>query len=262
MVPPSLFEEAEIQTLIRATRKKWSLASVPPEYIPSRNLVWMPYHKIEYEYARSEDDLIRKFGETGKSETAINAMFCRCAQIESEFFRLFRPNYLKYNMIKRTPPLSGINGPTFSIDFDAVLFGLLTKLNEAMDELCELRSTLSKRYASIRRRSIVLPIRRDLKEANALSEKTAKLSSLTNVLNMSLNLDEGAHSIKTSSISTFYYPTVVVALENSEHEASQFLIIDLVRKGSIRQRLNCDDGLTQLCNKNDACKEVLKRCVA
>jgi len=264
VVPPSDFKGTEIQKLIHEMMKKkrTHAISMPSELIASKSLVWMPYHSIQFEYKRSEKDLIQKFGETAQSETTINAMFCGCAQSESELFMLFRPNYLKYKIITYSPRLDEIIGPTFHMDFDAVLSGFLKRLNEAKDELKELRSTLSKRYARISRYSKMLPMKGDLKEAKKLSEQIAKLSTLTNILNMGLNLSEDAGSIKAMHNSTFYYPTLVVALKQGEHETERLLIINLIKSGSIHKSLNCDDGLTQLCNKNDACKEVLIRTVA
>jgi len=242
-------------------KKKGRAVSIPSERIASKSLVWMPYYKIQFEYRRSEKDLIQKFGETAQSETAINAMFCGCAQSEGELFMLFRPNYLKYKMITHFPQLDEIIGPTFNMNLEAVLTDFLRKLNEAKNELYDLRSTLNKRYTHIRRYSMILPMKGSLKEEEKLSEKIAKLSALTNILSTSLNLGESAGSIKALYNSTFYYPTLVVALKHRECEAERFLIINLVKKGSIRKCLNIDDGLTQLCNKNDACKEVLVRFV-
>jgi len=261
VVPPSGFEEIEIQKLIHAMMKKKGPNSVSLEGIASKSVVWMPYYRIQFEYRRSQKDLIRKFGETAESETALNAMFCGCARSESELFMLFRPNYLKYNLLPRSPELDDIAGPAFPTNLDEVLSGFVKRLNEVEDELYKLRSMLNKRYVRIARMRI-LPMIPDLKEGERLSGKIAKLSALKNILNMCLNLGEDIWSIKVLDNSTFYYPTLVAALKHRENGAERFIIIDLVKRGLILKRLNCDEGLTKLCNNNDACKEVLTKSVA
>jgi len=188
-------------------------------------------------------------------------MFFDCAKSESELFTLFRPNYLKYETMKRSPESDEIVGPTFHMDFDGFLSGFVKRLNEVENELYKLRSMLNKRYVRIAR-SRIFPIIADLKEGERLSEKIAKLSALKNILGMCLNLGEDVRSIKVLDNSTFYYPTLVAALKHGESGAERFIIIDLVKRGLIRKRLNCDDGLTQLCSKNNACKEVLAKSVA
>jgi hypothetical protein len=261
VVPPSGFKEIEIQKLIHAMMKKKSPIRMPSECIASKSVVWMPYYRIQFEYRRSEKDLIRKFGETAESETALNAMFCGCTRSESELFMLFRPNYLKYSTMTRSPESDEIVGPTSSTNLDEILSGFVKRLNEVEDALYKLRSMLNKRYMRIARMRI-LPMIPDLKEGERLSEKIAKLSALKNVLNMCLNLDEDTKSIKVLGNSTFYYPTLMAALKHGENEAERFIIIDLVKRGLILKRLNCDDALTQLCNNNDACKEALVKSVA
>jgi len=261
VVPPSGFKETEIQRLIHAIIEKKHPNSMPSEYITSKSVVWMPYYKIQFEYKRSEKDLIQKFGKTAESETTLNAMFCECTRSESELFMLFRPNYLKYNLVTRSPESDEIVGPTSPTNFDEILSGFVKRLNEVEDELYNLRSMLNKRYVRIARIRI-LPMIPDLKEGERLSEKIAKLSALKNVLNMCLNLDEDTKSIKILGNSTFYYPTLVAALKHGENEAERFIIIDLVKRGLILKRLNCDDVLTQLCSNNDACKEILAKSVA
>lgn len=236
--------------------------NTPLERVAGKSLVWMPYHRAQLEYRRSEKELVQQFGETAQSETAINAMFCSCAQNEDDFFMLFRPNYLKYSMVTHSPRLGEVIGPAFNLDFDAFLSGFLKRLNEAENELHELRTASNKRYAHIRRYSRILPMTGELKEAEKLSGKTAKLAALKNILRLCLNLFEEAESVKAISNSTFYYPTAVVALKSRGHEAEQLLIIDLVKSGSVRKCLNLDNGLTQLCNSNDACREILAKTVA
>jgi hypothetical protein len=264
VVPPSSFKEMEIQKLIHQTmkRKPKCATNKPSEHIASKRLVWMPYYRIQFEYRRSDKELIRKVGEKAQSETAINAMFCGCTKSESELILFFRHNYFKYNRATLSPRFDEIVGSTFNIDFDAVLSGLLKRLNEAKNELYELRSTLNKRYTRFRRYSRVVPMMGGLKETERFSEKIAKLSGLTNILSMCLNSYEDAGSIKTLQNSTFYYPTVVVALEGEERNSERFLVVNLVKSGSILKRLNCDKGLTQLCNNNVACCEALARSVA
>ena len=243
-------------------RKYTRTTGMVSERAASKSLVWMPYYRVQFEFRRSEKELVQKSGETAQSETAINAMLCGCAQSEDEFFMLFRPNYLKYSMIPQSPQLGEVIGPSFHMDFNAFLSGFLKRLNEAKNELYELRSASNKRYRHIRRYSRILPMTGQLKEAEKSSAKIAELDALTNILRLSLNLFEEAGSIKAMSNSTFYYPTAVVALEHRENETEQFLIINLVKSGSVRKCLNFDNGLTQLCNSNDACKEVLARSVA
>jgi len=264
VVPPSSYNEVEIRKLVHVMMKKkrTRTPSMLSERVANKSLVWMPYYRVQFEYRRSEKELVQKFGETAQSETAINAMFCGCAQGESETFMLFRPNYLKHSLITHSPRRDEIIGPTFHMDFDAFLSGFLKRLNETKDELHELRSTSNKRYARIRRYSRILPMTGELKETERFSGKIAKLGALMDILSMCLNLSEDAGSIKTLSNSTFYYPTVVVALEHGEHETERFLIINLVKSGLVRKCLNPDNGLTQLCNSNDACKEVLARSIA
>lgn len=222
----------------------------------------MPYYRVQFEYTRSEKELVQKSGETAQSETAINAMFCGCAQGEDEFFMLFRPNYLKYSMIPQSPQPGEVICPSFRMDFDAFLAGILKRLNEAEDELDELRSTSNKRYRHIRRYSRILPMTGQLKEAEKSSAKIAELDALTSILRLALNLSEEASSIRAVSNSIFYYPTAVVAMKSRENETEQFLIVNLVKSGPVRKGLNFDSGLTQLCNSNEVCKQVLARTLA
>jgi len=222
----------------------------------------MPYYRVQFEYTRSEKELARKSGETAQSETAINAMFCECAQGEDEYFMLFRPNYLKYNMVQQSLQPGEVIGTSFHMNFDAFLSDVLKRLNETKNELNELRSTSNKRYRHIRRYSRILPMTGQLKEAEKSSAKIAELNSLTSVLRLALNLSEEASSIRAVSNSIFYYPTVVVAMKNRENKTEQFLIVNLVKSGSIRKGLNLDNILTQLCNGNEECKQVLAKTLA
>lgn len=259
VVPPSNFEEKEIQKIMHMRAKKEKSAGTAPlENISSRSIFWMPYYRIQFEYERSEENVINEFGKTAESETVINAMFCDCAQSENELLALFRPNYMKYKMIRYAPQLNEVIAPTCPADFDAILTGFLQRLNAVENELHELRSKLNKSYTHARRYSLILPTMGGLKESEKLSEKIAKLDALASVFRILLNLNEDAKSIKTLRNSTFYYPVAVGAFEKKESEVQrQFVIIDLVKKGSIHKSLSCDDLLTQLCNKNDACNKIL-----
>ncbi len=257
VVPPSDFEETEIQEFMHKRVKKKSSTTAPLESLSSRSIFWMPYYRIQFEYERSEEDFIQEFGKTAQSETVMNAMFCSCAQSENELLALFRPNYLKYNMTTYAPQLNEVIAPTFPVNFDEILLGFLQRLNAVKKELNEFRSKLKRSYVHTRRYSLILPTMGGLKESERLSEKIAKLNALTSVFGTLLNLNEDAKSIKALHNSTFYYPTAVGAFEQKESEAKRFLVVDLVKKGLVHKSLSCDDLLTQLCNKNDACNKVL-----
>lgn len=138
-------------------------------------MVWMPYHRIQFNYRRSERGLIQRYGERGRGETALNAMFCGSIKSERELFMLFRLNYLKYKVIEHFPQSGKIVGPAVYTDFEGVLGGFLKRLNEVKDELSELRSELWKSRVHIKRYSWILPVMWDLKKERTLSEKVAKL---------------------------------------------------------------------------------------
>lgn len=238
--------------------KKKGYNVAPLENIPIRSIFWMPYYRIQFEYERSEEDVIQEFGKTAKSETVMNAMFCGCAQNENELLALFRPNYLKSEIMEYAPQLNEVVARTVAADFDAILTGCLQRLNTVKKELHESRSKLNKSYAHARRYSLILPTMGGLKESEKLSEKVARLDAMASVFEILLNLDDDARSIKMLRNSTLYYPTAVSALEQKESEAKrQFLIVDLVKKGAIHKSLNCDDLLTQLCSKNETCNKIL-----
>jgi hypothetical protein len=222
-------------------------------------MVWMPYHRIQFNYTRSERGLIQRYGETGRGETALNAMFCGSVKSERELFMLFRPNYLKHKKVRHSPQSEEVVGPTVYTDFDGVLMGFLKRLNGVKDELNELRSSWRKNYVRIRRRSMILPLpRRELKEKEKkFSKKAAELSAAVYTLNMCLNTNEDMTSIKVTGYDIFYYPTLVVTLKHKENGTERYLIINLVKGGLIRKRLSCDRGLTELCSKNSAFKEVV-----
>ena len=234
----------------------------PSEGIIRENMVWMPYHRIQFDYRRSKKGLTQRCGETGRGETTLNAMFCASVKSERELFMLFRPNYLKYKMIRHSPQPEEIVGPTVYTDFDGVLGGFLKRLNEVKDELNELRSAWRKNHVRIRRRSMILPLPGEFKEKEKrFSKKAAELSATVYALNMCLNTNEDMTSIKVTSSDIFYYPILVATLKHKENGTERYLIINLVKGGSIRKRLSCDRGLTELCNKNSACKEMVTRSI-
>jgi hypothetical protein len=259
VVPPSSYNEAELDKLVSSETKRAFARSKSPliENIASKHLVWMPYYRVEFEYRRSEKEVAQQFGETARSETAINAMFCRCAQSHDDSLLLFRPNYLKHSTIAYSPKSGEVTGEPSEIDLDAFLSGFLKRLNEVENELHELKTKSNKRYARIRTYSRILPMIGELKNAEKLSGKTASLVALKNISRLCLNLSEGAGSIRVISSSTFHYPTVAVVLKPREPEAERCLVINLVKSGSVREHLNLDAALTKLCNQNNECRKSL-----
>jgi len=244
-------------------KKRGFVRKKPLEDIVRTSMVWMPYHRIQFDYSRSERGLIQRYGETGRGETALNAMFCGSVERERELFMLFRPNYLKCKIIRRSSQPEEIVGPTVYPDFDEVLGGFLKRLNEVKEELNELRSAWRKDNVHIRRRSMILPLLgREFKEKEKkFSKKAAELSAATYILNMCLNINEDVTSIKVTGHDTFYYPTLVATLKHRENGTERYLIINLVKGGLIRKRLSCDRGLTELCSENNTCKEVVTRLI-
>ena len=231
------------------------------EDIIRKSMVWMPYYRIQFNYRHSEKNLIQRYGETGRSETALNAMFCGCVKSEKELFTLFRPNYLKYKIIKHSLQSEEIVGSTVHTDFNGVLRGFLKRLNEVKDELTELRPELSKIRTRLSRYSKIWPMKDLSDKEKKLSEKVARLEALRNVLNMCLNVNEGIRSIEVLGHDVFYYPTLVVTLKHKENRVERYLIVNLVVSGSIRKPLRYDKGLTELCNKNSGCKEIIARSI-
>jgi len=262
VVPPSEFEEKAVQKFMRKMIGKRSLFRKKTlENVIGENMVWMPYYKIQFDYKRSQRDLIQRYGETGRGQTALNAMFCGCAKSERELLMLFRPNYLKCKVIKRSPRPEEIVGPVFRIDSDRVLGGFVKRLNEANDELTELRSELQKSRLRLRRYRIIMPAIWGLKNDRTLSEKVAKLSAAKNTLSMCLNLNESINSIEVTGNSIFYYPTLVATLENKANEGERYLIINLADSGLTGKHLSYDKGLTKLCDKNTGCKEIIAKSI-
>jgi len=263
VIPPSKFKEEHIQKLVHKMMKKRGLFRKKPlEDIICKSMVWMPYYTIQFSYRRSEKDLIQRYGEKGRSETALNAMFCGCVKSEKELFMLFRPNYFKYKKISHPPQSEEIVGSTAYTDFERVLGDFLKHLNEVKDELNEFRPELNKLRARIRKYSVILPMPRDLSDKEKkLSEKVAMLDATKNILGMCLNINEGVRSIKVLGNDVFYYPTLVVTLKHKENRAERYSIVNLVESGLIRKHLSYDKGLTELCNKNSTCREVIASAV-
>lgn len=94
-----------------------------------------------------------------------------------------------------------------------------------------------------------------------LSEKVAKLSATKNTLSMCLSVNEDISSIEVTGSNIFYYPTLVVALKNKENGAERYLIVNLVESEFTGKHLSCDKGLTELCNRNSLCKEVIAKLI-
>ena len=263
VIPPSKFKEEHIQNLIRKKIKKTGLFRKKPlEDIIRKSMVWMPYYRIQFNYGCSEKNLIQRYGETGQSETVLNAMFCGFVKSEKEFFTLFRPNYLKHKKIKYSPQSEEIVGSTVYTDFEGVLGSFLKRLNEVKEELNDFRSELSKIRARLSRYSRIWPMKDLLDKERKLSEKVARLEALRNVLNMCLNVNEDVRSIEVLGHDVFYFPTLVVTLKNKENGTERYFIVNLVESGAVRKHLSYDKGLTELCNKNSGCKETIAGSVA
>jgi len=262
VVPPSQFAEKDIQKFMRKTIGKSSLFRKKTlENVIGKNMVWMPYHKIQFDYKRSQRDSIQRYGETGQGETAFNAMFCGCVKSERELFVLFRPNYLKHEVTRHSPQSGEIVGPTSNADFDGVLGGLLKRLNEIRDELNEVRSELRKSRVQTSRFRMIMPVMWDLKKERTLSEKVARLSATKIALSMCLNVKEAINSIEITGNSIFHYPTLVATLKNKADEVETYLIINLADSGLTGKHLSYDTGLTKLCDKNTGCKEIIAKSI-
>ena len=236
--------------------KRGFFRKTPMEDIIRQNMVWMPYHRIQFNYTRPERGLIQS-GETGRGETALNAMFCGSVKSERELFMLFRPNYLKHKVIRHSPQPEEIVGPTFSTDFDGVFGGFVKRLNEVRDELHEFRSELHKSRVRTRRYSLIFPPMWELKKERTLSEKVAKLSATKNTLSMCLNVNEDLNSIKVTGHNIFYYPNLVATLKNKENGTERHLIISLAEGRMAGKKLSCDRGLMRFCNENSICREII-----
>ena len=231
------------------------------EDIIRKSMIWMPYYRIQFNYRRSEKNLIQRYGETGRSETVLNAMFCGCVKSEKELFTLFRPNYLKYEIIRHSPQSEEIVGSTVHTDFEGILGSFLKRLNEVKDELNEFRPELSRIRTRLSRYSKILPMKDLIDKERKLSEKVARLEALRNVLNMCLNVNEDVRSIEVRGHDVFFYPILVVTLKHKENRVERYFIVNLVESGTIRKHLSYDKGLTELCNKNSGCKETVIRSI-
>ena len=262
VISPSKFEEEHVQNLVHKMIKKTGLFRKKPlEDITRKSMVWMPYYRIQFDYGRSEKKLIQRYGETGRSETVLNAMFCGCVKSEKEFFALFRPNYLKYEIIKYSPQPEEIVGSTAHTDFEEVLAGFLKRLNEVKDELDEFRPELNKIRTRLSRYSKIFPMKDLIDKEKKLSEKVVKLEVAKNILGICLNMNEDARSIKVYGHDVFYYPTLVVTLKHIEDGAERYLIMNLVESGLVRKHLRYDEKLMELCNKNSVCRKVIASAV-
>jgi len=234
-------------------KKRGLFRKKPLEDITHKNMVWMPYHRIQFTFIHSEKDLVQRHG-----ETALNAMFCESVKSERELFILFRPSYLKHKTTGHSPQSEEIVGSTFCADFDGVLQGIMDRLNRVKDELYELRPELRRIRVRIRRYGHIVPMIGDLRREKELSEKVARLNAMMNVLSMCLNVNEDMRSVKVVDHDTFHYPTLVVTLENKEDGSERYLIVDLA-SGLIGKHLSCDRELTELCEKNSTCKEIIAK---
>jgi len=187
-------------------------------------------------------------------------MLCGSAKSEKEIVLLFRPNYLKHKTIRHFPQPEEIVGPTVDLDFDEFLNGLMKHLNRVEDELYEHRSALSKKRVRLRRYSMIVPLLRHLKQdEEKLSEKVAGLMAIKSILRMCLNVNDDLDSIKVTSHNVFYFPTLLVKLIHKEDRTERYLIMNLVKSGPTSRHLSCDKGLTELCNRNSMCKEIIAR---
>lgn len=240
-------------------KKKGSLRKELLEDIRQKSMVWMPYYRICYDYRRSGED-VRGHNIADQGETALNAMLCGSVKGNEEITSLFRPNYLKHRTIRHSPQSEEIVGPTADLDFDETLDELRKHLNRVEAELHKLRSTLSKKRIRMRRYSMIVPLfghqKRNEKE---LSEKVAGLMATKHILRLCLNANDNLESIKVTSHNIFHYPTSVVKLKHKENQAERYIIINLVRSETISRHLSCDKRLTELCNRNNMCREMLGR---
>lgn len=259
-IAPSEFRETEIEKLVEGMLERKTLFGKPLEYVAGRGTLWMPYYKIRTGYWRSEGELKGRTGERVLAETALNAMFCGYAGSESELLMIFRPNYLRHEVVPIVPAAGEVVGSESRVDFKGVLSGLVKKLKEVQDELSVLRSKLSKNYIRKRRYQMLLPMG-NLKEEKDLSAKIAKLDALKNTINICLNIDEEVGAIEVLGDDTFYYPTSVFLLRKREGNNRRFLIVNLVKTCGMLQRLSCDILLAQLCNGNDECRKLVATAV-
>ncbi len=261
VIPPHKFEREYTEKLIqKMTQKRGVFRKNPLEDITDEAMVWMPYYRVQFNYTRSGKSSAQNYRRTGQAETALNAMLCGSVTSEREFSMLFRPNYLGLKTTSYLPQPEEIVGLTVQTDLDKVLNRLLKRLNSVTQELYKLRSTLTKSRLRSRRYSMILPLRRELKQKEEeLSKKVAELNATKSILSMSLNVNADLDSIKVTDHSVFYYPTLIVAFKHKQNGTVRYLIINLAGNGSNMKNLSCDIGLTNLANRNSACKEVIAR---
>ncbi|UCC33040.1 MAG: hypothetical protein JSW53_04425 [Candidatus Bathyarchaeota archaeon] len=250
-IPPSKFEAEHIKKLIqKKMKKRGRIRGKVLEDITRKGIIWMPYHRIQFNYSGKRNEI-------KQGETALNAMFCGAVRTNKEFLMLFRPNYLKYKTVSYSPRSEELVGPIAFTDFDSLFKRLLEHLNRVRDELNELRSKLSKSRVRIRRYSVIIPMRGELKKEKKLAEETAKLSAMKNVIRMCFNVDKDISSAMATSSSVFFYPTLVATLRSREDGVERHLIIDLVARGVLSKHSSFDKGLTKLCNENEICGEII-----
>jgi hypothetical protein len=171
---------------------------------------------------------------------------------------LFRPNYLKYKIVEHSPQPKEIVCSIVPIDFEEILGNFLKRLNEIKVELSARRQELNKIRVNMRRYSAILPPMKDSREKEkTLSEKIAKLQATKNILSLCLNTNDDISSITVTGHDVFYYPNLVIKLKNKTNGTERYLIVKLVKDGLIRKQLSCDRALTELCNENTMCKEVI-----
>ena len=229
------------------------------EDVTQKSMVWMPYYRIQYDYSGSGEGS-RGHNITGRGETALNAMICGCAKSENEITSLFRPNYLKHKTIRHLPLSEEIVGPTADLDLDQTLNGLLKQLNRVEAKLHELRSTLSKKRIRMRRYSMLVPLLGHQKKIEKeLSEQVAGIVATKHIVSLCLNVHEKLDSLKVTNHNVFHYPTFVAKLKHKENQTERYIVINLVGSGTITRNLSCDKRLTDLCNRNNKCREMLGR---
>lgn len=264
VIPLHKFEREYTEKLIqKMTKKRGVFRKTPLEDITCEAMVWMPYYRVQFNYTQSGKGSPQNYRRTGQAETALNAMLCGSVNSEREFSMLFRPNYLGLKTTSYHPQLEEIVGPIVQIDLDKVLNRLLKRLNSVKQELYKLRSTLTKSRLRSRRYSMILPLRREVKQKEEkLSKKVAELNATKGILSMCLNVNSDLDSIKVTDRSVFYYPTSVVTFKHKQNGTMRYLIINLAGNGSNMKDLSCDIGLTDLCNTNGGSKEVITTLLA
>jgi hypothetical protein len=259
VVPPSAFEREHLERFVqKMVKKKGFVRKRSLEDVVLRGMMWMPYYRVRYEYRRSREDVVRRFGKTGRAETALNAIFCAAVKDEDDLLMLFRPNYLRHKTIEHLPQPDEIVGPTFQVDFDEVLNGLTKRLDRSNTELQKVASALSKSRIHTRRRSMIFPLIGESKRKEGeLSGKVAELRATSNLVSICLNANEDVGAVRVTDHEVFYYPNLVVKLVHERDGSEKYLIINLVKSGMVRKRWGCDRGLMRLCNSDSACKKVI-----